>query len=212
MERSEEDKVIKEAENIPCFQLWGDDKFSGESYFCDVYRHRSSANRARKRLEARARQHASEDLVDSFWIIPMTLAEHYRWVQKENAYRERTWEEIDRHKAYINEVMPQFIEFLKNAIKTPGVNVFKVSDKDEQLHITSLSVEFLKRFRCRTKHDLHVSISFNNEWTAARLTSSSLWMRSGTKDEIRKQEITEQHSQRIQEFFNKTIEKYFYGD
>lgn len=35
-----------------CWELWGDDTFSGETYFCGLYSSNTSANRARRKHES----------------------------------------------------------------------------------------------------------------------------------------------------------------
>ena len=51
-----------------CYELWGNDTFSNETYQCGVYRHYSSARRAMKRHIAETLETQSDGLRDTFWI------------------------------------------------------------------------------------------------------------------------------------------------
>ena len=213
MKPSKETRVMKDAEKTPCFQLWGEDKFSHETYFCNVYMHRSSANRAKRRHEAKAKERGAGELMDSYWIKPMTLAEHLRWLREEKSQKEKTWKEIDRHKAYINRVMPEFISFLKESHHHPGACSFTLPENGESYYITSLTVEFIQQYLNQTEYELKVKMQFNNNWKAARLTTRSLSLKDGTLEEIQKMNITKhQHLPYLKDFFHETITKYFLGD
>lgn len=59
-----------------CYELWGNDTFSNETYLCGVYNHYSFARRAMKRHQLDCMKTQGDGLRDTFWIEEKTVDEH----------------------------------------------------------------------------------------------------------------------------------------
>lgn len=64
--------VSVKKEDRTLYQLWGCDSFSNEVYNCGVYRHRSSAYRAKHKHELEEAKNQDSELRDTFTIVPIT--------------------------------------------------------------------------------------------------------------------------------------------
>lgn len=212
MENQDDESMKREAESTACFQLWGEDKFSGESYFCNMYRHRSSANRARRRLEAEARSSDSEGMTDSFWIVPMTLAEHYAWMERQYRQQNKAADLIVKHKAILKEMMPRFKDFVKENYVTPGVYVLPFPQDDEDMYLVNLYMSICLRYRCRKTYDFYIGMTLSDRWAAARNSGLDARIKRGSLEDVLSVELTDDLFDSLQENFNKTIKKYFLGD
>lgn len=78
-----------------CYELWGEDMFSYETYCIGLYASNSSANRARRIKEERNAQTQSEGLRDQMWIQRTTVGEHLEMLRKEQELNMLTHDKID---------------------------------------------------------------------------------------------------------------------
>ena len=208
--KKKDKRNIKDAETTLCYQLWGEDRFSYEDYFCDVYSHRSSAYRAKRKKEL-ANKNSANGIKDHYWIVPMTWADHFRWVDERNAQRDKTSAEINRHEAIIDNIMPDFLAFLPKSLSTPGKHVYALP-VEEDCYIKCLRVDIFRYEQDSDVYDLKVGIHFKNDWHAAGLVSSSLYIKSGTMEELQQTKETDACFKNLKEHFHEAIKKYFYGD
>ena len=211
MEKQDLESMKKETEHTPCFQLWGEDKFSGESYFCNAYRHRSSANRAKRKLEEQARSSDPNKLVDSYWIIPMTLAEHYEWMAKRHRHLDKAIDLMIKHKAILNDMMPRFKDFVRESYVEPGIYELPFPEVGEDMYLVNLYMYVLRRYRCRKTYDFYIGINLNDKWPA-RSTGLAARIKSGSLQEVLSVELTDELFDSLHEDFNKIIKRYFLGD
>mgnify|MGYP004562211541 CR=1 FL=1 len=199
-----------------CYELWSEDMFSYETYCIGLYASNSSANRAMRKLEAVHAEMQDEGLRDQMWIKRTTIAEHVEMLRQKKELQHKTWAMIDQHKAIIKEVWNDF----RNMVQTHGAEegehalFLHVSHPDSEL--VKLTVENhydyeRKRKGPKTYH-MEVGIYFKGNWRPARIKSSNLSMRSGTLEALGKHTHEEMFFEHCLKHFNKTVEKYFYGD
>lgn len=96
------DSTIQKGERT-LFQLWGCDTFSNEVYNCGVYKHRSSAYRAKRKHEEDVAKTQSIDLRDSFWIVPITESGYISQRKERQHEIEMKSELRDTNQAFIRE-------------------------------------------------------------------------------------------------------------
>ena len=93
--------------------------------------------------------------------------------------RDKTSAEIKRHEAIIDNLMPDFLAFLPQSLSTPGKHIFALP-VEEDCYIECLRVDIFTYEQDSDDYDLKVGIHFKDDWQAARLKSSSLYLRADT--------------------------------
>ena len=69
-----------------CYELWGNDTYSNETFLCGVYKHYSSARRAMKKHELDCQEYQGEGLRDTFWISKTSIEEHDEQADKRSRF------------------------------------------------------------------------------------------------------------------------------
>lgn len=206
-------KFIDQPEKV-CYEVWGNDTFSNETYFVGLYTTNSSANRAMHRHEEDAKKTQDEEVRDTFWITRTTVAEHSEMLRKRDEYNQRTWDMIDKHKAIIDEVWNDFRKLVQAHGGEAGEHNLSLLSSHPDCEITELTLGI--RNECNRKNvdnfGMYVGIWFKNNWMAARIGGSERSMRCGTLEALCRFTQEEMFFEICHESFYKAIEKYFYGD
>lgn len=120
------------------YQLWGCDTFSNDIYNCGVYRHRSSAYRAKRNHEEEVSK-TQEDLRDTYWIVPIT-EEGYITQQIERKHKIEAKAQLKAtNQAFVNENSEyiskkchdlvlgcEFANFIQKTVRTKNDNIEKI--------------------------------------------------------------------------------------
>jgi len=208
-------KYTDQADKV-CYELWGEDTFSNETYFVGLYATNSSANRAKRKHEEDAESSQDEGLRDTFWITRTTVAEHLKILKEKDEYRQRTWDMIDTHKAIIDEVWDDFRKLAQSHGGEAGEHSLSFLTSHPDCEFTEITIvnrrEYERKRKGADKYWMYVGIYFKNNWTAARLSGSEQNMRCGTLETLGRYAHEEMFLEICHESFYKAIEKYFYGD
>lgn len=199
-----------------CYELWSEDMFSYLTYCIGLYASNSSANRARRIEEERNAKTQSEGLRDQMWIQRTTVGEHLEMLRKEQELNMLTHEKIAQHKAIIKEVWDDFRRMVQAHGAEEGEHAIFMLVSHPDSELVKLTVEnhyyYERKRKGVDKYHMEVGIYFKSSWPPARFTSSNLSMRSGTLEALGKHTHEEMFFEHSLEHFNKTIEKYFWGD
>ena len=141
-----------------CYQLWGNDTFSNETYLCGVYMHYSSAHRAMNQRMKRNLTSQDEGLRDTYWITRTTVEEHNAAVGARTALIKSVHEQIDHDVDCVEAILPDFETFMKSRTKDFGEYEFPLPESFSQTCIKSLAVIYHKFFRTRVKVAFDVRI------------------------------------------------------
>ena len=141
-----------------CYQLWGNDTFSNETYLCGVYMHYSSAHRAMRQRIKRNLTCQDEGLRDTYWITRTTVEEHNAAVDAREALIKSVHEQIEHDVAYMETVLADFGAFMKSCTKDLGDYEFPLPESFSQTCIKSLSVVYRKGTGARVKVSFDVMI------------------------------------------------------
>lgn len=208
-------KFIDQPEKV-CYEVWGNDTFSNETYFVGLYTTNSSANRAMHRHEEDAKKTQDEEVRDTFWITRTTVAEHSEMLRKRDEYNQRTWDMIDKHKAIIDEVWNDFRKLVQAHGGEAGEHSLYLLTSHPDCEITKLTMEnryeYERKRKGAGKYCMYVGIWFKNKWMGARIGGSERFMRCGTLEALSRFTQEEMFFEICHESFYKAIEKYFYGD
>lgn len=202
------DGNFEEIKSSLCFQLWGYDVLSEEKYLCGVYRHASSANRARRRLEA---EDSSGSLPDKFWVRKTTWTEHLNDREDSDKRVQKIRKLIMQHKRVLISAMPMFKEFVKTFPREVGRYEFPLATKDKENYLNCLAIDIVKRYRSKKKYDFSVGLFFSEEWDSARFTACTSKLPATTLDEIRDYRFSDKLFDELIEGWYRQIEKFFQG-
>ena len=152
-----------------CYELWGNDTFSNETYPCGVYKHYSSARRAMKRHVANCLKTQSEGLRDTFWITRTTMEEHYAAARIRNSRIEKVHEQIRQDKEQVETIFPDLECFIKEGSQTVGRHTFPLPKSMNSTCIRKIEMIFKKAYKCRVRYSFEVVLNlvspsgFNSE-------------------------------------------------
>lgn len=110
-----EKKTTEDNKESLLYVLWGYDAFSGESYKCGMYRHRSSANRAMRKRKEEVKDQAPI-VRDTFSISVLTESSFLEMQMeelKEIATKYKIW---INNQAFINNNAPIILQNLKELV------------------------------------------------------------------------------------------------
>ena len=142
-----------------CFELWGNDTFSNETYPCGVYRHCSSARRAMKRHVANCLKTQSEGLRDTFWITRTTMEEHYAAARIRNSNIEKVHEQIRQDMERVETIFPDLECFIKECSQTVGRQTFPLPESMNSTCIRNMEMVFKKADKCRVIYSFEVELN-----------------------------------------------------
>ena len=189
--------------------LWGYDTFAGETYKCGVYRHYSSAYRAKKRHVEDVARTQDERLRDTFWIERTTVEEY-------NAAEEKKWAAIDaahesiRHdKALFDPVFDDLASFAKECTKSPGIYKYSLPENLSGTCISDIEVMFKKAYRCRTMYDFTVEIYFKGRSFYIGPHSCSILWGYGKFDEVVERVLKRDLAAELKDFIYGQIEEHY---
>lgn len=165
-----------------CYELWGNDTFSNETYICGTYIHYSSAWRAMKKARLHSEQTQGEGLRDTFWIVRREVEEHAaecaRRQDRIGSIRERMHSDME---AVIRHVSPVYL-FARDAVDAPGSYEFPLPEDLIASDIDSIHFIVRRQYRSRTKYEMALHVQFREVGECVGVTSILAW---GTLEEIR---------------------------
>lgn len=199
-----------------CYELWGWDTFSSESYFVGLYASNSSANRAMRRKMGKVAATQDESLRDTFGIKRTTVGEHIEMLRQREEHIVTMHEMIANHKKIIDDVMDDFRKLAQVHGGEPGEHSLYLLRSHPECEISKLTIENTHLYERKRKGSeiylMQVGIYFKMDWDSARFSSSLRHMRSGTLEALGRYTHEEMFFEICREHFNKEIEKYFFGD
>lgn len=204
------------------YVLWGHDTFSGESYICGVYRHRSSANRAmRKRKEEAEDQDPS--VRDTFGVSVYTESYYLKMQMDEQKMIDAKSEIRTKNQAFVtnnahiilqklNELAAdkEFESYIKD-------NMGKSIDYDERPLVEVPDDMYIESIFLRTVERGINEYSFSlgirtRDVPYADSDEMLLYLKRGTFDDFRK-DLTEYcTTENICEALHRSIEKVIYDN
>lgn len=142
-----------------CYELWGNDTYSNETYPCGVYKHYSSARRAMKRHVADSLKTQSEGLRDTFWITRTTIEEHYDAAGIRNSIIEKAHEQIRQDMERVETIFPDLECFIKECCQTVGRKTFPLPNSWNNTCFRNMEIIFKKAYKCRVKYSFEVGLT-----------------------------------------------------
>ena len=164
-----------------CYELWGNDTYSNETYLCGVYKHYSSAKRAMKRLQSDCLEYQSEGLRDSFWINKSSYEEHEEERDTRNKYIQSIHQRLNRDKNLVLANINDIYVFAKENIDAMGEYLYRLSDDFVDSNILEIRFSVRRKYRSRTKFEFMVGIKCRDVFDCTGITT---YMEQGTLDEI----------------------------
>ena len=169
-------------DNMYCYELWGNDTFSNETYLCGTYRHYSSAWRAMKKARLRSEQTQGEGLRDTFWIVRREVegqaAENESRQERIRSVRERMHSDME---AVMKHVAAVYL-FARDAATAPGIHEYPLPEDLNASDIDSISFIVRRQYRRRTKYEMSLYVKFSDLGECIGVTSTLAW---GTLEDIR---------------------------
>lgn len=204
------------------YVLWGHDTFSGESYTCGVYRHRSSANRAmRKRKEEAEDQDPS--VRDMFGINVYTEADYLEMQMQEQKEIDAKYEIKVKSQTFVTNNAPAILQKLQELAADKEfesyikVNLGKTIDYDERplvevpddMYIESIFLQ--TNINERNEYSFYLGIS-TRDIPYADSEEMLLYIKRGTFDDFRKEVREYYTTEYICEALHKSIVKAIYDN
>ena len=164
-----------------CYELWGNDTYSNETYLCGVYKHYSSARRAMKRLLSDCLEYQSEGLRDSFWINKSSYEEHEEERDTRSKYIQSIHQRLNRDKNLVLAHINNIYVFAKENIDAVGEYLYPLYDDFVDSNILEIRFSVRRKYRSRTKFEFMLGIKCRDVYDCTGMTS---YMEQGTLDEI----------------------------
>lgn len=192
-----------------CYQLWGNDTFSNETYFCGVYMHYSSAHRAMRQRIKRNLTCQDEGLRDTYWINRTTIEEHNAAVDARVALIKSVHEQIEHDVACMETVLADFEAFMKNCTKELGKYEFPLPESFSQTCIKSLSVVYRKGTGARVKVSFDVMIELVDKKHEDVRQATAATYAFGRRNEVAAEIATGDFIPSLRDFFTKMIQRFY---
>lgn len=164
-----------------CYELWGNDTYSNETYLCGVYKHYSSARRAMKKQELSCMEYQSEGLRDTFWISKTSIEEHDENADKRRTYVKSIHRRLKDDKNLVLAHINDIYLFAKENIDGMGEFLYPLSDDFKDSNITEIRFSVRRKYRSRTKFDFMFGVRCRDCFQCSGLTTC---LKHGTLDEI----------------------------
>ena len=193
-----------------CYQLWGNDTFSNETYFCGVYMHYSSAHRAMRQRIKRNLTCQDEGLRDTYWITRTTIEEHNAAVDARVALIKSVHEQIEHDVACMETVLADFEAFMKSCTKELGKYEFPLPESFSQTCIKSLSVVYRKGTGARVKVSFDVMIELVDMKHEDVRQATAANYAFGRRDEVASKIANRDFIQPLRDFFTKMIQRFYF--
>lgn len=165
-----------------CYELWGNDTFSNETYICGTYIHYSSAWRAMKKLRLASQETQESELRDTFWIVRRKVEEHAAENESRQerirSVRERMHSDME---AVMRHVAAVYL-FARDAATAPGTYEYPLPEDLNASDIDSICFIVRCQYRSRTKYEMSLYVKFSDVGECVGVTSTLAW---GTLEEIR---------------------------
>lgn len=165
-----------------CYELWGNDTFSNETYICGTYIHYSSAWRAMKKLRLASQETQESELRDTFWIVRREVeeqaAENESRQERIRSVRERMHSDME---AVMRHVAAVYL-FARDAATAPGTYEYPLPEDLNASDIDSICFIVRCQYRSRTKYEMSLYVKFSDVGECVGVASTLAW---GTLEEIR---------------------------
>ena len=199
-----------EENNTYCYQLWGNDTFSNETYFCGVYMHYSSAHRAMRQRIKRNLTCQDEGLRDTYWINRTTIEEHNAAVDARVALIKSVHEQIEHDVACMETVLADFEAFMKNCTKELGKYEFPLPESFSQTCIKSLGVVYRKGYGGRVKVSFDVMIQLGDMKHEDLRDTTTVTYAYGRRDEVASKITSGDFIPSLRNFFTERIKRFHF--
>ena len=165
-----------------CYELWGNDTFSNETYICGTDIHYSSAWRAMKKLRLTSQETQESELRDTFWIVRREVeeqaAENESRQERIRSVRERMHSDMEA----VMKHMAAVYLFARDAATAPGIHEYPLPEDLNASDIDSISFIVRRQYRRRTKYEMSLYVKFSDVGECIGVTSTLAW---GTLEDIR---------------------------
>ncbi len=169
-----------------CYELWGWDTFSSESYLCGVYASAYTARKAMRRHEEEIKAYQSKSLRDTYSINKTTIGEHL-------AERDAWWAQIrenhrllDLSREIYNRHFDEWFDLMLEKSGTPGEYLIPITEgQDEGCVFNTLAVRLSVYEKDPEDEDYdptapptyHLGMGMRLNYTRARYGSKSWYSR-----------------------------------
>lgn len=177
-----------------CYELWGNDTFSNETYLCGVYKHYSSARRAMKRHQLDCMKTQGDGLRDTFWIEDKTVDEHVAHGDRRKECVASVHERADSDMELVLKNISSIYLFARDTVHSLGVYEYSLPEEFKESDIESVSFIMRRESGSKAKYELAIYVKFCPLGEYFGVTGC---IKSGTKDELlcamKKPEISAQY-------------------
>ena len=193
-----------------CYQLWGNDTFSNETYLCGVYMHYSSAHRAMRQRIKRNLTCQDEGLRDNYWITRTAVEEHNAAFDAREALIKSVHEQIDRDVACMETVLADFEAFMKSCTKDLGVYEFPLPESFSQTCINGLSVVYRTGVgaRVRVRFDGKIELVDKKHEDVRQATAATYAF--GRRNEVAAEIANGDFIPLLRDFFTQMIQRFYF--
>lgn len=191
-----------------CYELWGNDTVSNETYLCGTYRHYSSAWRAMKKLRNECVEAQDEGIRDTFWIVRKELEELVEERHRHQVFFDFIHRRMNADMEMVVKHIAAIYLFAKDAIADLGAYDYPLSNDFDESDIESISFIMRRQYGSRSKYELALYVKFRIVGECTGVTSDFAW---GTMDEIRRKIESPEISIQYLDFIFKTIQKHYYS-
>lgn len=192
-----------------CYQLWGNDTYSNETYFCGVYMHYSSAHRAMKQRMKRNLTCQEEGLRDTYWIVKTTVEEHNAEVEAREALIESVHNQIKHDQDCMETILSEFGAFMKTCTKDLGEYEFPLPESFSRTCIKSLAVIFRKLYGTRVQMSFDVRIHLVDPKREYVEQTTSATYAFGRREEVVSIIANGDFISSLREFFTERIQRFY---
>lgn len=164
-----------------CYELWGFDTYSYESFLCGVYKHYSSAKRAMKKQQLNCMKYQGEGVRDTFSIKKTSIEEHDEEANKKREYISWIHRRLKDDKNLVLAHINYIYVFAKENIDGVGEYLYPLSDEFKTSNILEIRFSVRRKYKSKTKFDFMLGIRYSNHFECGGITS---YMEQGTIEEI----------------------------
>jgi len=164
-----------------CYELWGNDTYSNETYLCGVYKHYSSAKRAMKKQEQECLESQSEGLRDTFWINKTSTEEHDEQADRRRKHISSIHGRLNADKNLVLAHLNDIYVFAKENVNEPGEYLYPLTDEFEASNILEIRFSVRRKYRSKTKFEFMLGLRYSDYYECGGITS---YMEQGTIEEI----------------------------
>lgn len=164
-----------------CYELWGNDTYSNETYLCGVYKHYSSARRAMKKQVQSCHECQSEGLRDTFWISKTTTEDHDAERNSRREYIHSIHQRLKKDKNLVLTHINNIYVFAKENIDAMGEYLYPLTEDFNDSNILEIRFSVRRQYRSRTKFDFKFGIRCRDCFECLGITTN---IGHGTLDEI----------------------------